>query len=252
MNKKKLKKIYKKLFKKYGSDLYFIIYFVLILISLALYVLFNINFMHLLVVLNVIFLISSFFLPQGKGEELPDRGPLINMKDMNKVKKIKKLLRYVMAISLVVDFLVIIDVFPNFPNFLYVTLLFCFVISLGVYSELPLLPNGNLDEIKKGKIKYPPYVIDKDRFIEECKSGLIYSIVRINGEIYELEVQLDNLSSKKYDRFICYINNTKIIGLDNFLNYKYDGVHIINDLKHIEFLEYNNENPKRYFGDKII
>lgn len=252
MNAKKFRKIYKKLFKKYGSDLYMIIFLIIVLISLVLHVFLNINFEYMLIVLFVIYVVSSFFLPQAEGEKVPDRDPIINIKDMNKVKKIKKILRYVMFISLIIDFLVIIDVFSNFPNFLYVTLLFCFVISLGVYSELPLLPDGNLDEIKKGKLKYTPYVIDKEKFIRECKSGLIYSIVRINGEIYELEVQLDNISSKKYDNFICYLNNIKIIGLDNFLNYKYDGVHTLNELKHIEFLEYNNDNPKKYFDDKIV
>lgn len=107
----------------------------------------------------------------------------------------------------------------------------------------------NVNRIKEGSLKYTPYTIDKTKFIEECKTGLIYSIVRIDNKIYELEVQPEN---KEYDKYVCYINNKEIVGLDNFLNYKYDGIHCLNDLKHIEFLEYNETDPRKYFIDHII
>ena len=46
--------------------------------------------------------------------------------------------------------------------------------------------------------------MNKKEFLEECKMGLMYSIVKIDGNIYTLETQLDNVNSKKYDKFICY------------------------------------------------
>ena len=105
-------------------------------------------------------------------------------------------------------------------------------------------------KIKEGNVKYNPYVVDKTTFINECKNGLMYSIIRVNNNIYEIEVQIDN--SDNYDQFICYINDNEIIGLDNFLNFKLDNNYSLNDLNSIEFLEYNNTDPKKYFVDKII
>lgn len=111
---------------------------------------------------------------------------------------------------------------------------------------------NHADDIRNGNLKYKPYIIDKESFIFECKNGLIYSLIRINNVIYEIETQLDVINSTNYDRFICYVDENEIKGIDNFLNYKFDGVHSFNDLDTIEFLEYNNNDPKRYFVDKII
>ena len=121
------------------------------------------------------------------------------------------------------------------------------VYIIGFFRSLKL--RNNADNVRSGKIKYKPYMIDKARFIEECKSGLIYSIVRIDGKIYELETQINKVKSPNFDKFICYINETQIIGLDNFLNYKYDGTHCLNELNNIEFLEFNETDPIVYFED---
>ena len=99
------------------------------------------------------------------------------------------------------------------------------------------------------KYAYGPEI---NQFIEECKMGLMYSLVKINNEIYELETQPDEVNSKKFDNFICYINEKEIKGVDNFLNYKFDNVHSLKDLKEISFLEYNNADPKKYFVEKTI
>lgn len=61
---------------------------------------------------------------------------------------------------------------------------------------------------------------------------------------------LSNLSF--YNDFICYINDNEIKGVDNFFNFKFDGIHSFNDFDYIEFLEYNSSDPKKYFVDNII
>lgn len=111
---------------------------------------------------------------------------------------------------------------------------------------------NKLEEIKKGNQKYESYFLNNEDFIKECKTGLFYSIVRIKGEIYELEVQLDEVCSEDYDNFICYINDTEIKGLNNFLNYDLGNNTYLKDLTTIEFIEYNNTDPKKYFVDGII
>lgn len=121
---------------------------------------------------------------------------------------------------------------------------------VGFFRSLKFRNNAN--NVRKGKIKYEPYTIDKSRFIEECKMGLIYSIVKIDGKIYELETQINRVKSPNYDKYICYINETKIIGLDKFLNYKYDGTHCLNELNHIDFLEYNETDPRVYFEEHTL
>lgn len=126
-------------------------------------------------------------------------------------------------------------------------------VSMYMWSYyVTIKEHKNVKKIKNGKIKYPSYIVDKKEFLEECKMGLMYSIVKIDGNIYTLETQLDNVNSKKYDKFICYINDIEIKGLDNFLNYKFDGKKSLNDLKKFEFLEYNNADPKKYFVDRIL
>ena len=111
---------------------------------------------------------------------------------------------------------------------------------------------NKLEEIKKGNQKYESYFLNNEDFLKECKTGLFYSIVRIKGEIYELEVQLDEVCSEDYDNFICYINDTEIKGLNNFLNYDLGNNTYLKDLNTIEFIEYNNTDPKKYFVDGII
>lgn len=121
---------------------------------------------------------------------------------------------------------------------------------IGYFKNIKM--DDNLKDIKDGKIKYNPYIIDINRFIEECKMGLMYSLVRINNEIYELEIQLDKVNSNDYDKFTCYINDKEITGIDNFLNYKFDGNNCLMNFKEIEFLEYNKNDPKEYFVNKKI
>ncbi|MBP5647768.1 hypothetical protein J6X04_00535 [Candidatus Saccharibacteria bacterium] len=108
------------------------------------------------------------------------------------------------------------------------------------------------DDVRSGKNKYEPYTIDKKAFVEECKNGLMYSLIKIDDNVYEIETQLDKANSTDYDEFVCYINNEEIIGVDAFLNYKFDGVRSFSDLDTIEFLEYNNDEPKKYFVDRKI
>lgn len=121
---------------------------------------------------------------------------------------------------------------------------------ISFFRSLKLRNNAN--RVRSGNFKYQPYTIDKAKFIEECKMGLMYSIVRIDGKIYEIETQIDKINSPKYDKYICYINETEIIGLDNFLNYKYDGTHCLNELNHIDFLEYNETDPRVYFEEHTL
>lgn len=90
---------------------------------------------------------------------------------------------------------------------------------MGYFRGVKL--RNNIDNVKNGNIKYEPYTIDKT-------------------------------VSNNYDKFICYINETEIIGLDNFLNYKYDGVHCLDELNSIEFLEYNSNDPRLYFEEHKI
>lgn len=135
--------------------------------------------------------------------------------------------------------------------FLFIISLFIMVLYVISHFRITKMKK-NINNLKDGKIKWLPYTIDRATFIEECKTGLIYSIVRIDGKIYELETQIDNIKSPKYDKFICYINENEIIGLDNFLNYKYDGIHCLNELSHIEFLEFNETDPRTYFVNHTI
>ena len=125
----------------------------------------------------------------------------------------------------------------------------------GIYilsTTILLEEKNNIKNVKNGIIKYAPYMVNKNEFIDECKTGLLHSIVRIDGKIYELEVQLNEKNVKKYDKFICYINDNEIIGLDKFLNFKYDGVHCLNELDKIEFLEYNENDPREYFINRVL
>ena len=108
-----------------------------------------------------------------------------------------------------------------------------------------------IDKVRGGTLKYEPYIVDKKTFLEECKYGLGYSLIRINNTIYEIGVDVPSINSTS-NYYECYINETEIIGLDNFLHYKIDGVHSFLDLDSIEFLEYNHEDPRRCFEDHIF
>ncbi len=134
-------------------------------------------------------------------------------------------------------------------------LLFVIAVVISVVSGIIINKKRkkNINSLEQGNLKYPPYIIDKTTFIEECKMGLVYSTIRINSKIYEIETTPgDNKSIYDYDSFICYINKNEIIGIDNFLNYKLEDNNTLNDLENIEFLECNEDDPKKYFVDRIL
>ncbi len=146
---------------------------------------------------------------------------------------------------------IILDLIFDYRFLFNLTLLGLFFIVLyiiGFFRSIRM--RSYVDKVRSGTLKYEPYTIDKQRFIEECREGLLYSLVRINNVIYEVEALDDRTNDPA--QFICYINDNEIIGVDNFLNYKFDGVHSFNDLDTIEFLEYNHLDPKKYFVDGIL
>ena len=101
------------------------------------------------------------------------------------------------------------------------------------------------DQLAQGKIKYPPIKIDHDKFIEECKSGLIPSCIRVNGKVYSITTQIGE-SGDDVESFTCYVDDNEIKGLTNFLNYKIGDQFSLNELAEIEFLECNNGDPSKY------
>ena len=141
-------------------------------------------------------------------------------------------------------------------NLEFLLYLFLFGLLLIILFVIGFVRNVKMqkhaDDVRSGKNKYEPYTIDKKAFVEECKNGLMYSLIKIDDNVYEIETQLDKANSTDYDEFVCYINNEEITGVDAFLNYKFDGVRSFNDLDTIEFLEYNNDEPKKYFVDRKI
>ncbi len=157
----------------------------------------------------------------------------------------------IIFIVLIISLIISISNKSEFFIYLFLGCTFLVILFIiGFFRRIKM--RKNLGEVKNGKLKYEPYTININQFIEECKMGLMYSLVKINNEIYELETQPDEVNSKKFDNFICYINEKEIKGVDNFLNYKFDNVHSLKDLKEISFLEYNNADPKKYFVEKTI
>lgn len=128
-----------------------------------------------------------------------------------------------------------------------------FLIAIFVYGFFKgLKMEKNIENVKNGKLKYEPYILNKEAFVKECENGLMYSLIRINNEIYEIETQLDEVESKNYDKFTCFINENEIQGLENFFNFKFDNGTCLKDMNEIEFLEYNNNDPKEYFVNGVI
>ena len=155
------------------------------------------------------------------------------------------------AIATVVLFFLYMAFKTDLLLYLFLTgTLFIALYIIGFFNNVSSVKS--VENAKEGSLKYEPYIVDKETFIEDCKSGLMYSLVRINNNIYGIETQLDKISSINYDKFICYINDEEITGLDNFLNYKFDGTHSFNDLHNIEFLEYNHNDPKEHFENNAI
>lgn len=131
-------------------------------------------------------------------------------------------------------------------------LLFVGAFIIGFFREVKR--RNYTDRVRNGVLKYEPYTVDKKTFLEECKNaGLLYSLIRINNIIYEIVAfPPGTVSPNNYSQYECYINDTKIIGLDSFLHYKFDGVHSFLDLDSIEFLEYNHDDPRKFFVDHIL
>lgn len=137
--------------------------------------------------------------------------------------------------------------------FLLTPFIFAIMLPIFIFVECDTLKEEEkMKSIKEGTRKYQIFYLSLEKFIQECQTGLLHSVVKIDGNIYELEVQLDKANSKQYQNFICYINDIKIKGLNNFLNYKFDKQCCLNNLEKIEFLEYNGQDPRIYFEEKII
>ncbi len=161
-------------------------------------------------------------------------------------------IQFIMIFIITIVF-IILYVFLEYSFLLYFImfgLILVLLYIIGFFRGIKMRKHVALS--RSGELKYEPYSIDRNRFIDECKIGLMYSLIRINGQIYEVETQLDKINSTNYNDFICYINDNEIKGVDNFLSFKFDGMHSFNDLDYIEFLEYNSSDPKKYFVDNII
>ena len=158
----------------------------------------------------------------------------------------------IILIATILSFILYL-VFNNLDFFFYIFLAGLALIMLyiiGFFRGLRL--RNHVSDVKNGQRKYQPYIIDKARFIEECKTGLLYSMIEVDNNVYGIEVQLDEINSENYDKFTCYIDKTEIVGLDNFLNHKLNGAHSLNDLDSVKFLDYANGDPKKYFEDRTI
>ena len=129
---------------------------------------------------------------------------------------------------------------------LFLTILFVVGFVKNIKSQ------KHTDSVRNGERKFESCFVDKNVFVNECRNGLLRSLIKIGDGVYEVETQLDDINSTNYDKFVCYFNDQEIVGVDAFLNYKFDGVHSLNDLNVIEFLEYDGGDPKKYFGNSNI
>ncbi len=104
--------------------------------------------------------------------------------------------------------------------------------------------------IKNGaeSFTWEPYVMSKEDFLEECKTGFFYSFIKIKDNIHVIEVQLNE--DKQIED--CYIDNTLLKGLDAFLDYKIEDDISLREVDNLVILSTMNDDPKKIFVDKKI
>lgn len=136
--------------------------------------------------------------------------------------------------------------------FLYVFLIGLFLVGLtifGYFRGIKMLKKEYA--VKNGEYKFPwePYSMPINDFLKECESGFFHSYVKVNDNIHIIEVQLDD-ECKSVST--CYIDDIEFKMLDDFLNFKIDGIISLKEMNYIVILETIGEDPSKIFLKKEL
>lgn len=119
-----------------------------------------------------------------------------------------------------------------------------------LFNTLGLIFASNKEEYAylsgEKKFGYPSVVITKKIFDYYINTlGFIAMYTRINDKIFYLETTLKRVYAKgeKTEIGDCYINFSKELALEEFLDYEIDGTKI-RDIQEFEVLSVNNDNPE--------
>ncbi len=178
----------------------------------------------------------------------------MNSNDKDLKKQLKESFLNKTIIVIVIIFVVMVISFVLIPKafeeFGVLFLLAAFLILLFVIGFFRGLGSRKYqNELALGNLKYNPVRISRDKFIEECKSGLMPSYIRVNGAIILIATQFGEGDVD----YVCYIDDKEIKGLDEFLSTVLieGGTTALGDLNEIEFLECNGGDPQTYLIDHV-
>lgn len=123
---------------------------------------------------------------------------------------------------------------------LYLFLFFNYKESIKVYDRMINYING--------KSVFNPYILSKDKFINELNYGGLMALcfVLLEGKVFYVEAFYENKN------FVGYINGNKFLSVEDFMNFELINGIKFNDLDNISIIEYNTNDPKVYFEEKTI
>ena len=123
---------------------------------------------------------------------------------------------------------------------LYLFLFFNYKESIKVYDRMINYING--------KSVFNPYILSKDKFINELNYGGLMALcfVLLEGKVFYVEAFYENKN------FVGYINGNKFLSGEDFMNFELINGIKFNDLDNISIIEYNTNDPKVYFEEKTI
>ena len=123
---------------------------------------------------------------------------------------------------------------------LYLFLFFNYKESKKVYDRMINYING--------KSVFNPYILSKDKFINELNYGGLMALcfVLLEGKVFYVEAFYENKN------FVGYINGNKFLSVEDFMNFELINGIKFNDLDNISIIEYNTNDPKVYFEEKTI
>lgn len=154
--------------------------------------------------------------------------------------------------KLIINFLVLVIsivmyVITDILIFLIVSFAMAILLSLNLYFYIKNYKRNNrLMNIKKGHMLFPTLEVNYNDFINMCRKGLPYSVIKLDNNIYTISsVLYEDLETDDY-KFIITINNKRYKKIESLLNYKFNGKRLT-DYKKIVFIEIDGNDPKDYY-----
>ena len=156
---------------------------------------------------------------------------------------LKKLLTILLLLIISITMYIV----TNILVFLFISFIFALIFPLNLYFYIKKHKREKrIKEIENGNIKYSSITVTYNDFISMARSGLPYSIIKLDDKYYSISsILYEDPETDKY-KFICTIDNNKYKNINSLINYKFNDKKL-SEYNKIIIMEIDGKDPRDYY-----